>query len=127
MGLLTYFSSSSSRVAFEMPLRDDHVAALDKLLEPATTENVVAVAGKCCWCCDRLRFELLEANGTRFKFPGSQMASFIHGVLLVWEWMSRFFRGWSMLCFKSSRHSSRMGFEQIGFALLHLNVPVERL
>ncbi|KAG2042032.1 hypothetical protein BDR03DRAFT_978763 [Suillus americanus] len=85
MGLLTYFSSSSSRVAFEMPLRDDHVAALDKLLEPAsliinaTTENVVAVAGKCCWCCDRLRFELLEANGTRFKFPGS------NGVIYPWS------------------------------------------
>jgi hypothetical protein len=36
MGLLTYFSSSSNRVASEIPLRDDHVAALDKLLEPAS-------------------------------------------------------------------------------------------
>ncbi|KAG1736312.1 hypothetical protein EDB19DRAFT_1829943 [Suillus lakei] len=36
MVLLTYFSASSRRVAFEMPLRDDHVAALDKLLESAS-------------------------------------------------------------------------------------------
>jgi len=36
MGLLTYFTPSSSRAAFEMPLQDDHVAALDKLLEPAS-------------------------------------------------------------------------------------------
>ncbi|KAG1892017.1 hypothetical protein F4604DRAFT_1640851 [Suillus subluteus] len=85
MGLLTYFSSSSSRVAFEMPLRDDHVAALDKLLEPAsiiinaTTENVVAVGRKCCWCCDRLRVELLGANRTRFKFPSS------NGVIYPWS------------------------------------------
>ncbi|KAG1873600.1 hypothetical protein DFJ58DRAFT_759202 [Suillus subalutaceus] len=79
MGLLTYFSSSSSRVAFEMPLRDDHVAALDKLLEPATTENVVAVGRKCCWCCDRLRIELLGANRTRFKFPSS------NGVIYPWS------------------------------------------
>lgn len=71
MGLLTYFSSSSNRVASEIPLRDDHVAALDKLLEPATTENVIAVGRKCCWCCDRLRLELQSANNTRFKFPGS--------------------------------------------------------
>ncbi|KAG1805175.1 uncharacterized protein BJ212DRAFT_1469153 [Suillus subaureus] len=85
MSLLTYFSSSSSRVAFDMPLRDDHVAALDKLLEPAsliinaTTENVVAVGRKCCWCCDRLHFELLKANGTQFKFPGS------NGVIYPWS------------------------------------------
>lgn len=79
MGLLAYFSSSSSRVAFEMPLRDDHVATLDKLLEPATTENVIAVGRKCCWCCDRLRLELLSANNMRFKFPGS------NGVIYPWS------------------------------------------
>lgn len=74
MGLLTYFSPPSSRVAFEMPLRDDHVAALEKLLEPATTENIIAVGRKCCWCCNGLRFLLLRANNTRFKFPGSNGA-----------------------------------------------------
>lgn len=74
MGLLMYFSSSSSRVAFQMPLRDDHVVVLEKLLEPATTENIIAVGRKCCWCCDRLRFQLLLDNKTRFKFPGSNGA-----------------------------------------------------
>lgn len=33
MGLLTHFSSSSRCVVFEISFRDDHVAALDELLE----------------------------------------------------------------------------------------------
>lgn len=75
MGLLAYFSSSSSRVAFEMPLRDDHVAALDKLLEPATTENVAGVVIASAWSSSQP-----TTRGSIFR---AQMASFVHGVLLV--------------------------------------------
>jgi hypothetical protein len=47
------------------------------------------------------------------------MASFIHGVLLVWEWISRFFRGWRTLYFKSySKQSTRKGQVLIPILLL---------
>ncbi|KAG1763187.1 hypothetical protein EDD22DRAFT_846599 [Suillus occidentalis] len=102
MGLLTYFSSSSNRVAFEMPPRDDHVVVPDKLLEPAITENVAGVVNAFAWSFCRP-----TTRGLNFRV---QMASFIHGVLLVWEWISRFFRGWGTLYVKSYlKQSTRKG------------------